>query len=72
MADRKMIQDLFIRISKDSGWSLDYTRVAKLAAQILGIHPLEVANAFADLGLMERIAQGEHPVCHPTPSNKDS
>ncbi|QDP65824.1 MAG: hypothetical protein Unbinned7865contig1001_23 [Prokaryotic dsDNA virus sp.] len=67
MTERKAIQDLYIRISKDSGWSMSYTNVAKLAAQILGIHPLEVARAFADLGLMERVAKGDHPACHASP-----
>lgn len=60
--DRKLKQDVYIRVCKDSGFQLEATRAAILAANIIGCHPLEIWIAL-DLSNMERIASGEHPVC---------
>ena len=63
--DRKYIQDVFIRICRDSGFTIDYIDAAKLTGKVLKIPPFEVWEAMyiGDLQRMERIAKGEHPVC---------
>ena len=61
-ADRKLKQDLYIRVCKDSGFQLESTRAAIIAANALGCHPMEIWMAM-DFDLMNRIASGDHPVC---------
>lgn len=60
--DRKLKQDIYIRVCKDSGFQLEATRAAILAANVIGCHPLEIWMAL-DMYYMEKIASGEHPVC---------
>lgn len=60
--ERKLKQDIYIRVCKDSGFQLDSTRAAILAANVIGCHPMEIWMAL-DVDLMNRIASGEHPVC---------
>lgn len=57
---RKTVQDVFIRVCRDSGFRLEATRAAHLAAKMLGISAFEVWTAM-DLDVMRRIASGEHP-----------
>jgi hypothetical protein len=59
---RKLKQDVYIRVCKDSGFLLTPTDAAILAAKVLGCHPLEIWLAL-DFYYMEKIASGEHPVC---------
>ncbi len=59
---RKLRQDVYIRVCKDSGYKLDSIQAATLAGKVLGCHPLEIWTAM-DFDLMERIANGTHPVC---------
>lgn len=64
-SDRKLKQDVYIRVCKDSGFRLDSTNAAILAAKVLGCHPLEILIAL-DFDNMNRIANGTHPVCQKT------
>jgi hypothetical protein len=61
MAERSLIQDLYIRIAKDSNFQIDAIKVAQLTAGVLKIHPLEVAWAFPYLSVMHEVAAGDHP-----------
>jgi hypothetical protein len=61
VTNRILIQNIFIRIAQDSGFTLDPYRVAHFVADLLKISALEVAFAFSNLQLMESIARGEHP-----------
>lgn len=60
--ERKLKQDVFIRVCKDSGFMLSSTDAAILAARVLGCHPLDIAFSL-DMDVMEKIAKGKHPVC---------
>ena len=60
--DRKLKQDIYIRVCKDSGFQIEYIQAAILAAKVVGCHPMEIWMAL-DMDLMKRIASGEHPVC---------
>jgi hypothetical protein len=60
--ERKLKQDIYIRVCKDSGFMLSSTDAAILAAKVIGCHPLEIWIAL-DFDLMNRIASGEHPIC---------
>ena len=62
--DRKLKQDTFIRVCKDSGWHMDYIQAAILAAKVLGCHPLEVWIAFSSFDQMEQIAKGTQSACN--------
>jgi len=61
---REEIQNIYIRICRDSGWRLSHTSAAILSAKVIGLHPLEIWCQFSDMDVMERIAKGEHPACH--------
>lgn len=61
MRDKKL-QDLFIRICRDSRFSVDPITAAKLTASVAGQHPLEVWMAFPHYDDMESIAAGRHAV----------
>jgi hypothetical protein len=60
--ERKLKQEVFIRVCKDSGFMLSSTDAAILAAKVLKCNPIEIMIAL-DFDLMNRIASGEHPVC---------
>jgi len=62
--NRKLKQEVYIRICQDSGWQLDYIEAAKLAGKVLTCHPFEVYNAFGDMSNMQKVATGEHPACN--------
>lgn len=57
---RKLVQDLYIRMCRDSGFKLDHIRAAHFVAEMLGISALEVWMTM-DMDIMERIANGTHP-----------
>lgn len=59
--DRKLHQEIFLRVCKDSGFKMTATDAAIFAAEIIKSHALLVWAAFSDLGLMERLADGTHP-----------
>lgn len=66
--ERNLVQGIFIRVCRDSGWKLDMYRAAALAAKMLGKHPMDIWIAMPDLKTMERVASGQHPVCERQPS----
>lgn len=60
---QKIVQDCFIRVCKDSGFTIDAFRAAKLTGAACGLHPLLVWANFRDVQQMEEIAAGKHPAC---------
>lgn len=60
--DRELLQKIYIRICKDSGFQLDWYKACWLAAKVAGRHPIEMWQAMPSLGVMEEIAAGTHPV----------
>lgn len=63
MLDRKLRQDVYIRVCKDSGFQLDNIRATILSANILKCHPFEIYDAFSGFDVMQKISTGNHPVC---------
>jgi len=61
MTDRKTRQDVFIRVCRDSKFTMDAVKAATFAALVLDCHPLEIWLAMPDFNTMERIADGSHP-----------
>ena len=61
MVERVAKQDAFIRVCSDSGYSLEASQAANIAAKVLGCSPLEIWTAFGELNQMDRIADGSHP-----------
>jgi hypothetical protein len=59
---RKHIQDVFIRIARDSGFSLSGTDVAIFAGQLLNCSPFTVYAAFGSFDTMNTVADGTHPI----------
>ena len=62
MPDRKTVQNLYIRICKDSGFYLNYIGAAILTGKVLNISPIEVWCHMGSFDTMQRIAKGTHPV----------
>ena len=58
---RKTIQDVFIRLCRDSAFTLPADRAASLAGVMLKCHPLEIWLAMPSYSAMEEIAAGTHP-----------
>lgn len=61
MHDRKYIQDVFIRIAQDSGFTLSGTDVAIIAGKMLNCSPFTVCAAFGSFDTMNTVANGTHP-----------
>tara|TARA_R110000772_G_scaffold99174_2_gene198828 strand:- start:667 stop:873 length:207 start_codon:yes stop_codon:yes gene_type:complete len=61
-ATRKQIQDLFLRVCKDSEYTLEWDRASSLTAAILKIHPLQIWLAMPDIDTLIAIATGDHPI----------
>lgn len=59
--NRKLVQDIYIRVCRDSLFSLPAVRAAALAAMILKTHPLAIWLAMPSYDVMEEIARGQHP-----------
>ena len=59
---RKLHQDLYIRICKDSNFSLPYDRVAAMVGEILGTSALIVWLNMPSIDVMISIANGIHPI----------
>jgi hypothetical protein len=66
---RETIQQMFVRVCRDSGFKLDTMRAATLAARVLGISPLEIWIALPSLNVMDQIAAGTHPAAHRAPAS---
>ena len=62
---RSRIQEVYIRVCRDSGFGLGAVESAIIAGKSIGIHPLEIWLAFSSLDVMKDIADGKHPVCFP-------
>lgn len=61
-ARRKLAQDVFIRVCRDSGFQLDMFRAAALAGSALGTNALGLWTRMAiGFDVMEQIAAGTHP-----------
>ena len=58
-SEQRLLQQLYLRICKDSGYRLDATRAAILAGQTAGVSPLLVWIAVGSFDCMERGARGE-------------
>lgn len=58
---RREMQQLFIRVCRDSGFRLDAVAAAQLAARASGCSPLDFWIAVGDLATMDAIASGGHP-----------
>jgi len=58
---RKFIQDLYIRVCRDSGFNMDYIRAAHFAGMVGGFHAMDVWIAMPSLEVMQQIAKGTHP-----------
>jgi hypothetical protein len=67
---RKFIQDLYIRVCRDSGFTMEYTRAAHFAGKVGGFHAMDVWTAMPSLQVMEQIATCEHPAARPLPSDQ--
>lgn len=61
MIDRKLVQQVFIRICRDSRFKIGVVRAASLTARTLGCHPLEIWLAMPDWNTMDLISVGMHP-----------
>lgn len=61
MTEREKITGLYVRICRDSGFSMSFDKAAHFVADMLGISALEVWSAFGDITNMQRVASGEHP-----------
>lgn len=59
---REYIQKMFIRVCRDSGFTMEYIKATIFAGEILKISPIEVWTSFGSLDTMEEIAKGIHPV----------
>ena len=57
--DGAMRREVYIRICRDSGFSLPYDRAAALTGQVTNTHPMQVWAAFPYLSAMQEIATGE-------------
>jgi len=61
--DRTTIQQLFIRICRDTKFKMSAIDAAYLAAKVLDCHPLEIWLAMPSFDTMEEIANGSHLIC---------
>lgn len=64
-SERKLNQDCFIRICRDSGFKVDPLTAANIAATMAKTHPLLVWASFPSFDVMCEIADGSHPAAHP-------
>lgn len=61
MHDCKFIQEAFIRIARDSGFTMDGVEVAIFTGQLLNCSPFTVYAAFSNMDTMNAVANGSHP-----------
>lgn len=60
--DRKTITDLYVRLCRDSRFTLDAVQAMALTGTVLGLHPLVVWVNMPSFSTAEDIASGNHPV----------
>ena len=70
--DRKTLQQIYVRVCRDRGFTLDLHRACSLAAMIAGKHPLDIWMAMPSLDVMFAIAAGDHPAAHALPHTPTS
>ena len=70
--ERETIQQVYIRVCRDSGFRLGFDRAAHLAGKILGVSALEIWLAMPCIGVMMDIATGRHPAAHDPHPTKDA
>jgi len=58
---KEQIQQLYIRVCRDSGFQLEYIQAAILTSRVIGCTALEIWLAFPSLGVMDEVARGLHP-----------
>lgn len=59
--DRKLTQDIFMRVCRDSGFTATPLMAADLTASMMKTHPLLVWATFPSFDVMQEIAAGTHP-----------
>jgi hypothetical protein len=62
--EKKLKQDLYIRICRDSGYSMDAIKASCFVAGMLKCSPLEIWLSMPSFSVMEDIAKGVHPICN--------
>lgn len=60
---RKFIQDLYIRVCRDSLYKMPCEKAAHFAGKVGGFHAIDVWTAMPSLDVMMQIADGKHPAC---------
>ena len=64
-ADRDpAMREAFVRVCKDSKFTLDAIRAAQLVGLMFDVSPIEVWLVMPSLDAMNEIAAGKHPACH--------
>jgi len=66
LPERKLIQDLYLRVCRDCRYTMDAVRVAHFVAGMLNTSALVVWIAMPSFSVMEEIAAGSHPACQRT------
>lgn len=61
-ATRRHVQEMYIRICRDSGFTMHWHRAAVFAAELCDISALELWTLFGDYKTMKAIAKGEDPI----------
>jgi hypothetical protein len=61
IVSRSTMQQVYIRLCRDSCFTIDAVRAAQLAAAVCNVHPLQIWLAL-DWDTMQRIAAGTHPL----------
>jgi hypothetical protein len=61
LAERQLIQQLYIRVCRDSGFRFDAVRAAQFVGEMLNTSALVVWLAMPSFSVMEEIAAGRHP-----------
>lgn len=59
----QLIRELYLRVCKDSGYTIGVFSAAVVTAHAIGCHPLDVWLAMPGLSMMEEIAAGTHAAC---------
>lgn len=59
---RKQIQVAYIRVCKDSNFTIEWHAAMGLVSSLLHLHPIDIWAAMGSIDVMENIAKGEHPI----------
>lgn len=62
--ERKFAQDVYVRVCRDSGFSMGFAEACHLTAQLLQISTMELwVRMGLTIAVMDEIATGVHPIC---------